>query len=62
MARPVPELDQAGDAKLVARVPESSDACPERFDRINEAGRQTAAFAPGVAAAGSAMAMTPQTK
>jgi hypothetical protein len=53
---------EAGNTELVARVPESRDACPECFDRINEVGRQTACFAPGSATGGPAVGMTLQTK
>ena len=32
---------EAGNAELAARVPNSRDACPECFDRINDVGLQT---------------------
>jgi hypothetical protein len=53
---------EAGNTDLVNRVANSRDACPECFDRINEVGRQTAAFAPGAAPVGSAVGITLQTK
>jgi hypothetical protein len=53
---------EAGNAELVARVPGSRDACTECFNRINEVGRQNAAFESGAASVGPAVGMTLQPK